>query len=294
MLNIRNQQVASLLCNKERNNHMFYIANKNSILISLDGETLTIDRSFPQYEAVVLASENGDWVKARDLIDTGRAIHEFGGGQIKVSSGIVTFGEYVVDNSLTKRILKMIAEGEVVDTMVNFLTNLMDNPSHRSVEETYGFLQQNNHSLTEDGCFMAYKNVNEDYMDKYTRTFSNKVGDVCEMPRFQVCDDKTLTCSAGLHFCSLEYLKGFWGTEGHTMLIKVNPRDVVSIPVDYNNSKGRCCKYEVVGEVKFKDGKVVEVLDKSVWKAEPPKDNTVKKTTDELLQELIDLQTAKS
>ena len=78
------------------------------------------------------------------------------------------------------------------------------------------------------------------------------------------------------------------------MLIKVNPRDVVSIPVDYNNSKGRCCKYEVVGEVKFKDGEVVEVLDKSVWKAEPPKDNTVKKTTDELLQELIDLQTAKS
>ena len=30
------------------------------------------------------------------------------------------------------------------------------------------------------------------------------------------------------------------------MILKINPRDVVSIPVDYNNTKGRACKYEVV------------------------------------------------
>jgi hypothetical protein len=32
-------------------------------------------------------------------------------------------------------------------------------------------------------------------------------------------------------------------------LIKINPADVVSIPSDYNNAKGRCCKYVVVGEI---------------------------------------------
>ena len=31
--------------------------------------------------------------------------------------------------------------------------------------------------------------------------------------------------------------------------MKINPRDVVSIPSDYNDAKGRACRYEVVGEV---------------------------------------------
>ena len=33
------------------------------------------------------------------------------------------------------------------------------------------------------------------------------------------------------------------------MIVKINPRDVVSIPTDYNNAKGRACRYEVIGEV---------------------------------------------
>ena len=32
------------------------------------------------------------------------------------------------------------------------------------------------------------------------------------------------------------------------MIVKINPKDVVAIPSDYNNTKGRTCRYEVVGE----------------------------------------------
>ena len=32
------------------------------------------------------------------------------------------------------------------------------------------------------------------------------------------------------------------------MIVKTNPKDVVSIPADYNNTKCRTCKYEVIGE----------------------------------------------
>jgi len=32
--------------------------------------------------------------------------------------------------------------------------------------------------------------------------------------------------------------------------VKINPRDVTAIPRDYNNNKGRCCKYVVTGELK--------------------------------------------
>jgi hypothetical protein len=34
-----------------------------------------------------------------------------------------------------------------------------------------------------------------------------------------------------------------------TVIVKINPADVVSIPSDYNDAKGRACRYEVVGEV---------------------------------------------
>jgi len=67
------------------------------------------------------------------------------------------------------------------------------------------------------------------------------------MTRNEVNDDKNQTCSAGLHFCSQDYLNHFGGSR--IMILKINPRDVVSIPTDYKNSKGRCCRYEVIGEL---------------------------------------------
>jgi len=62
-----------------------------------------------------------------------------------------------------------------------------------------------------------------------------------------VDDDQNRTCSASLHFCSRDYLNHFGGER--IVVVKINPRDVVSIPTDYNNSKGRACRYEIVDEI---------------------------------------------
>jgi hypothetical protein len=71
------------------------------------------------------------------------------------------------------------------------------------------------------------------------------------MPRNAVDEDKERTCSYGLHFCSIQYLPSFTDSDGgKTMIVKINPKDVVAIPADYNNTKGRACKYEVVAEYK--------------------------------------------
>ena len=75
----------------------------------------------------------------------------------------------------------------------------------------------------------------------------NSVGKIVEMERNEVDDDKDRTCSTGLHFCSESYLNSFGGER--TVIVKINPRDVVSIPSDYNDSKGRACRYEVIGEL---------------------------------------------
>ncbi|MHA1290409.1 MAG: hypothetical protein ACTSPB_23760 [Candidatus Thorarchaeota archaeon] len=152
------------------------------------------------------------------------------------------------------------------------MTNLKDNPSKRAVDELYGFLEKNLLPLTPDGHFVAYKKVRDNYMDIHSGTFNNSVGQICEMARNEVDEDKDRTCSSGLHFCSLEYLPSFGGWSGsRVMLVKINPRDVVSIPSDYNNSKGRACRYEVIGEhttERTQDRDTTDAFDSVVYRTE--------------------------
>ena len=62
--------------------------------------------------------------------------------------------------------------------------------------------------------------VRSDYKDVHSGTFDNSVGQVLEMPRNQVDEDKDRTCSAGLHFCSYDYLKFFGGER--IMVLKID------------------------------------------------------------------------
>jgi hypothetical protein len=143
----------------------------------------------------------------------------------------------------------MLQDGFPVEPLVAFMENLMTNPSKRAVDELYGFLEKNSLPITPDGHFLAYKKVRQNYFDCHTGKMDNSVGKVVEMERNEVDDNKDQTCSAGLHFCSQEYLPHFGGGDSRVVIVKINPRDVVSIPVDYNNAKGRACRYEVIGEV---------------------------------------------
>lgn len=175
---------------------------------------------------------------------------------IAISNGVVTFKGQSIDNSLTTRMLQMLDEGFDLIPMAKFLENLMENPSYRAVSELYGFLEKGNMPITPDGHFMAYKAVRPDYKDIHSGTMDNSIGRVVEMPRNGVDEDKNRTCSAGLHFCSFDYLPHFAHANGHIVLVKINPRDVVAIPADYNDTKGRTCRYEVTGEYEgyYKEG----------------------------------------
>jgi hypothetical protein len=144
----------------------------------------------------------------------------------------------------------MLTEDFPIEPLVLFMENLMSNPSKRAVDELYGFLEKNSLPITPEGHFLAYKKIRDDYKDIYSGTMDNSVGQVLEMERNGVDDDKDRTCSSGLHFCSESYLPHFGTGHGNRVVIlKINPRDVVSIPSDYNNAKGRACRYEVIGEL---------------------------------------------
>lgn len=167
---------------------------------------------------------------------------------IAIQGGELLFQGEIINNTLSDRILKMVDEGFVLTPMVNFLTNLMSNPSMRVTEQLYAFLEKGKNAITEDGHFLAYKAVREDFKDIHSGTFDNSVGQTVAIARRKVDENPNVTCSYGLHVCSFDYLPHFAHADGHVMICKVNPADVVAIPADYNNTKMRVCRYEVIGE----------------------------------------------
>ena len=241
-----------------------YTINKSSITIFYNDRVANLDRSHANASEVIELLRSGRISEAYTKADLSLAIQSYVDSEVTIKDGQLWYKDSVIDNSLARRIIKMWKEGHDFSAMLNFLKNLQLNSSSRAVNELYRFLDANDLPITADGHFLAYKNVNNNYKDKHSGTFNNEIGQVCEMERNSVDDNPNNTCSTGLHFCSLEYLKSFWGTSGHTMIIKINPMDVVSIPVDYDNSKGRCCRYVVVDEhEQAKEG--IEAFDSSVW-----------------------------
>lgn len=185
-----------------------------------------------------------------ELVDIEKAVATFSDGLVEIKNGQVTYEGEVVHGSISKRILEFISKGLPFQPLVNFLNNLMDNPSMQSQKELYDFLEHEHLPITEDGHFLAYKAVRSDYMDKYAGKFDNHVGKVCEMTRSKVDDDRGRGCSNGLHAGALNYVATYGSVDSgdRIVIVKINPRDVVSVPSDCNCEKLRTCRYEVVGE----------------------------------------------
>jgi hypothetical protein len=201
----------------------------------------------------------------RSVADPVRVITVAGKGVVTVVGGNVLYKGERIDNAITQRIVWGIGEGADMASYIAFLENLMLNPSKRSVDQLYGFLEKNQMGITDDGHILAYKRVRDNFTDVYTGTIDNSPGKIVSMDRNKVNDDPQQTCSSGLHFCSQSYLPHFGNDTGNRIVIvKVNPRDVVCIPYDYNHAKVRCCLYEVIGEYTA-DDKHDLLTTKAVW-----------------------------
>lgn len=224
-----------------------YIVQGSNITVVIGNQPFTIAKSHITYPQVLEAIKAGDWDTVKEIVDPVKVILNFGQGNVSIIGETLTWKGRPLHNSLSTRMIAMLQEGFDVTPMANFMENLFSNPSKRAVDELYGFLEKNNLPITPDGSFLAYKRVRHNYTDCHTGTMDNSVGQVVEMERNEVDDNKDRTCSTGLHFCAHSYLGHFSGDR--VVIVKINPADVVSIPSDYNDAKGRACRYEVVGEV---------------------------------------------
>ena len=224
----------------------FLIQGKN-IVVVIGNNSHTISSTHISYEKIKEAIKAADWDTVKELIEPRKVVLNYGAGNVAIQGDKMFWKGQEFHNHLAAKMIEMYQEGFPIEPMVKFMENLMSNPSKRAVDELYGFLEKGNLPITADGHFLAYKKVRDDYLDVHSGTMDNSVGKIVEMERNAVDDRAENTCSTGLHFCSQYYLNHFGGSR--TMILKINPRDVVSIPADYNASKGRACRYEVIGEV---------------------------------------------
>jgi hypothetical protein len=224
-----------------------YIIQGNNVTVVINGNPHTVAKNHITYQKIVDAIKANDWAAVESLIEPRKVVLNYGQGHISIQGETLYWKGREMHNALTRRLVAMLQEDFPIEPMVAFMENLMLNPSRRAVDELYTFLEKNNLPITPDGHFLAYKKVRADYLDVHSGTIDNSVGRVVEMERNAVDDNADNTCSSGLHFCSRDYLSHFGGER--IMILKINPRDVVSIPVDYNASKGRACRYEVISEL---------------------------------------------
>lgn len=226
-------------------------------------ETFSYPVSHPKFSEIVEAVNDKNVTKLASL-SSSSVYFNLG---LQIVAGKVIFNDWEINGVLAKRLLSVFEYKLDGAPWVKFVENLYRNPEQFSRDELYLWLEKSDMPLTEDGCFIAYKVVTSDYMDRHTKTFNNNVGQIVSVARESVDANRNRLCSTGLHFCSKNYLPSFYQAGDRVVLVKVNPADVVSIPSDYDNSKGRCWSYEVVDEIEYDDvaGKDwVAVVDYSV------------------------------
>jgi hypothetical protein len=151
--------------------------------------------------------------------------------------------------------IKQYAKDKIpFEPILRFVENRMENPSPEALAQLYVYMEKHQLPLTTDGCFLAYKAVRQDWMDKYSGTVSNHIGAKPNMKREAVDSNADVHCSQGLHVGALAYSGPggwYWSSGDRVVICKINPRDVISVPNDHNRQKMRVCEYEVVAEYEY-------------------------------------------
>jgi hypothetical protein len=235
-----------------------------------------------QYNSCNILEERQDIItKIEELCNPAKKIEFNSDGRFEFDGGSAMYLKGTSDpipEFLAKKLLEYIDKGLNVEALVNFWKNTLLNPDKGVRQQLFGFLEHNGHPITDKGYFLAYKAVkvarkydaetgeevvsiryDEDTGDrieeKLTQAMSFKpyhsgahgmtvkVGTPITMPREECDSDPDVTCSAGLHVGSMDYVHDFGYSEGVILEVLVSPRNVVAVPSDYNNTKMRTCEY---------------------------------------------------
>lgn len=212
-----------------------------------NGDMLCVAPDHINYSKILEKVVAGDFDGIEPMLNIAKGIEEYTFGKIVIRNGQLFYGEHEIRNTLVDRILDNMKDGICFKRYVAFLDKLLENPSSRSLDQLYDFLKYTCLRIADDGYVYAYKGIRADWKDRYTGTIDNSVGKTITMPRNLISDDPTFGCHRGLHCGTIKYAYEYSGGE-RMVIVKVHPKDVVSVPKDCTYQKCRVCEYTVVAE----------------------------------------------
>lgn len=256
----------------------------SSITVMIEGEPHVATREHPKFGELL------EYVRSfagtiGDVMDSGYILGLLSPGiildgmfrsvseRVSIRNGIVHMDGDPVQNELADSIVNYYNAGEEnFLPLVNFMEKLQTNPNPHSVEHLFRWLKQHRFAIHSDGDIVAYKGVSQDFKSSNSGYgiingiecdghLPNNIGNIVEMPRSKVTFDPRNGCSFGLHVGNWSYASSF---ANQVILVKVNPRDVVSVPTDSSDQKMRCCRYHVVA------GPIDKPVDGALWAYETP------------------------
>ena len=250
----------------------------SSVTAFIDGEPYVALPDHPNFKLIVSTLEDPSATDDQviEAFDVGRAIsRKFTrlSERVTINSGAIFLDGVRIESALGTTILAFHADGqEDFQPLVNFLEKIEQNPNPHSREHAFRWLGKHKFSICPDGDIIAYKGVERLSNGKLvsrshgtamcngeviTGAIPNDPGCIVEMPRDEVQFDPGVGCSTGLHVGNWRYASSF--ARGAVLRIKVNPRDIVSVPTDSYDEKMRVCRYLSLNEVQAEDRSMLYV-----------------------------------
>lgn len=182
--------------------------------------------------------------------------------------GTIFFHEHQLEETLSNHMLSLLDDNDVPKSermwkaFMNFLDKLYQNVSEDVKQQLFKWMDYENRAgndfgIADDGDIIGYKGCGGTLLKPMSvfegraivdgvevkGKIPNKVGSVISMPRSEVQHDPSIGCSVGLHVGTRDYATN-WADI--LILVKVNPRDIVSVPYEVDSQKMRVCEYTVM------------------------------------------------
>lgn len=230
-----------------------------NITVVVDGEMFVADDAHPLWNEIVEAAQAGD-ENVVDLFDASRkaaSLFENLSERVTVANSRIYVDGDEIDDVYADQIVRFMNEGvEDFKPLVKFLEKVYTNIEAHTRENLSRWLNATGgFTIDEDGDIIGYKGLTRDGGSIHqgpavvdgkavNGSVPNAPGSVIEMARSKVEHNPAVGCASGLHVGTWEYASGF----GHGVVakVKVNPRDVVSVPTDCAGQKMRVSRYKIV------------------------------------------------
>jgi hypothetical protein len=241
---------------------------KSLAIFYANGDSETIPETHVSFQAILdrLLSGQSTDEKIRELTEVLQTVARKMSAlseRVSVDGTEVYFDGDPLAGELSEVIKSLFANGNTdFKPLVNFLEKAKQNPSMKSVDDLYRWIKNGDLVIDPDGDIIAYKGVkvNSKGVSESIHAGSafvngvevsgyipNVPGSVISMPRSEVDPESQHYCSTGLHAGTYSYASSF--AQGRLILVKFNPRDVVSCPTDSADQKLRVSRYVVLTEI---------------------------------------------